>query len=54
MIYGTELQTLYWSFQPLSAEGEKSHTATQCEVAFSILDALDGQEVCITAVWPFK
>lgn len=26
----------------------------QCEIAFSILDFLDGQEVCVTAVEPFK
>lgn len=41
-IYGTELQALYCSFQPPSAEGRIFHTAMQCEIAFSIFDFLDG------------
>lgn len=53
-IYGTEPQTLYCGFQPLSVEGAKFHTAMLCEIAFSILDFLDGLEVCVTAVEPFK
>ena len=26
----------------------------QCEIAFSIFDFLDGQEVCVITVQPFK